>query len=79
MKKGIICDETTEKDVDRMKKLFSDYALEENKDLTGELEEFYKFFPEIKEVKNKSCASSRSDNIGTTDPVCICILKRMRS
>ncbi|MBR3057564.1 MAG: DUF5104 domain-containing protein [Clostridiales bacterium] len=56
-----------DKDVDRMKKLFSDYALEENKDLTGELEEFYKFFPEIKEVKNKSCASSRSDNIGATE------------
>ena len=54
-------------DVDRMKELFSNYALEENDVLDKEIEQFYESFPEINEVKNNSCASSRSDNIGATE------------
>ena len=56
-----------DEDVDRMMELFSDYALEENDVLDEELEELYDDFPEIDEVRNNSCASSRSDNIGATE------------
>ena len=56
-----------DEDVDRMMELFSDYALEENVVLDEELEELYDDFPEIDEVRNNSCAASRSDNIGTTE------------
>lgn len=54
-------------DVDRMKELSLNYALEENDVLDEEIEQFYESFPEINEVKNNSCASSRSDNIGATE------------
>ena len=56
-----------DEDVDRMMELFSDYALEENDALDEELEELFDAFPEIDEVRNNSCASSRSDNIGATE------------
>ncbi len=56
-----------DEDVDRMMELFSDYALEENDVLDEELEELYDDFPEIYEVRNNSCAASRSDNIGATE------------
>lgn len=56
-----------DEDVDRMMELFSDYALEENDVLDEELEDLYDDFPEIDEVRNNSCAASRSDNIGATE------------
>ena len=60
----LACFET--KDVDRMKALFSDYALEQNEELSKQIEELYKVYPEVVEIKDRTSAQSGKHNRGST-------------
>ena len=54
-------------DVDRMKELFSDYALANNSDLDNEIQNFYDQYPQVNEVKNRCTAVSGGHNRGSTE------------
>lgn len=54
------------KDVNRMKVLFSDYAVKQNDNLNNEIEQFIKEFPQVNELKNRCCSVTGGHNRGST-------------
>jgi hypothetical protein len=62
-----IIDASQKKDTARISDLFSDYALENAEDLDKEIEEYFKNFPQIETIKDRSCSVSGSHNRGSTE------------
>ena len=56
-----------EKNVERIKELFSDYAIEKDENLTDEIELLVNSFPKTSELKNRGCSEFGSHNRGSTE------------
>ena len=62
-----ILDASENKDDDRIKDLFSDYAINEDKDLDSQIESYLKNFPKVNKLKNRGCSEFGSHNRGSTE------------
>jgi len=62
-----IVDASQNRDTMRIMDLFSVYATEHNENLDKQIEEFFRHFPQIKTIKDRSCSVSGSHNRGSTE------------
>ena len=61
-----IIESAQKNDIDRMKDLFSDYAVKQNDNLNDEIDQFNKVFPQVNELKNRCCPVTGGHNRGST-------------
>lgn len=61
-----IIESAQKNDIDRMKELFSDYAVKQNDNLDNEIDQFNKVFPQVNELKNRCCSLTGGHNRGST-------------
>ncbi len=62
-----ILDASEKNDDDRIKELFSDYAIKEDEDLDSQIKTYIKIFPKVNELKNRGCSEFGSHNQGSTE------------
>ena len=62
-----ILDASEKNDDVRIKELFSDYAINEDKDLDSQIETYLKSFPKVNELKNRGCSEFGSHNRGSSE------------
>ena len=62
-----ILDASEKNDDVRIKELFSNYAIKEDKDLDSQIETYLKSFPKVNELKNRGCSEFGSHNRGSSE------------